>query len=56
VNDRRIGVLEAATVGDMPVATVMQAMNGGTLRHVRVGPRRVLQTTEMWVNKWKSIR
>jgi hypothetical protein len=51
----RISLPQAAGTS-FPLAELRLAANTGTLRHVRVGRRRVLQTTQTWVEEWQAQR
>jgi hypothetical protein len=55
INSRnaRLSVTEGAALAGVAVGPFLEAIGRGSVRSVRVGPRRAVQTTAAWVIEWK---
>jgi hypothetical protein len=50
----RIGLWDAAEIPRVATGDLRVAPKAGTLRHVRVGQRRRIQTTAQWLAEWTA--
>jgi excisionase family DNA binding protein len=48
----RLSISEAAALTGVPELLLLEAVSSERLRFVRVGRRRVLRTTPLWIDAW----